>query len=65
MQYVLLLSCLENRGPPPPALKQHFHIVFKGFCKPESQHIKVQFIGELLAVLIELYSHFNTGKVLP
>lgn len=49
---------LENRAPPP----WHFHIVCKGFCKPENQHIKVQFLGELPAVLIELCSHFNTGK---
>lgn len=34
----------------------------KGFCKPESQHSQVQFLGELLAVLMELCSHFNTGR---
>lgn len=56
--------CLTQKIEPPSHPKQHFHIVCKGFYKPESQHIKVQFIGELLAVLTELYRHFNTGKVL-
>lgn len=59
LQHVLLSSISENRALLP---KQHFHTVGKGFCKPERQHIKVQFPGEMPAVLIELYSRFNTGK---